>query len=188
MSNPDAEGAINSINEFTQYVKDHGTIAEGFRVDIDANADAIEAVEGRMDTAEGKITALETASATHALKTEVEAVAGRVTTVEGKVTTLEEEMDAVEGRAAALEGLVGDTSVDAQIDAAIEALKIGDYAKAADMTAAIDQHNTDKAALEAEIAKKADDSALAAIAKSGNVNDLIQTAGDVLVFDCGGAE
>ena len=188
MSNPDAEGAINSINEFTQYVKDHGTIAEGFRVDIDANADAIEAVEGRMDTAEGKITALETASATHALKTEVEAVAGRVTTVEGKVTTLEEEMDAVEGRAAALEGLVGDTSVDAQIDAAIEALKIGDYAKAADMTAAINQHNTDKAALEAEIAKKADDSALAAIAKSGNVNDLIQTAGDVLVFDCGGAE
>lgn len=34
MSNPDAEGAINSINEFTQYVKDHGEIAEGFRTDI----------------------------------------------------------------------------------------------------------------------------------------------------------
>lgn len=28
---------------------------------------------------------------------------------------------------------------------------------------------------------------LAAIAKTGNVNDLIQTAGDVLIFDCGGA-
>lgn len=37
MNNPDAEGAINSINEFTQYVKDHGTIADGFRADIDQN-------------------------------------------------------------------------------------------------------------------------------------------------------
>jgi hypothetical protein len=33
----------------------------------------------------------------------------------------------------------------------------------------------------------AKDADLAAIAKSGNVNDLIQTAGDVLVFDCGTA-
>ena len=32
---------------------------------------------------------------------------------------------------------------------------------------------------------KANDADLAAIAKTGNVNDLIQTAGDVLVFDCG---
>ena len=37
MNNPDAEGAINSINEFTQYVKDHGTIAEGMRTDINKN-------------------------------------------------------------------------------------------------------------------------------------------------------
>lgn len=47
MNNPDAEGAINSINEFTQYVADHGTIAEGFRTDIDKNKDDIAA----MDTA-----------------------------------------------------------------------------------------------------------------------------------------
>ena len=43
MSNPDAEGAINSINEFTQYVKDHGTIADGFRADIDKNKEDIAA-------------------------------------------------------------------------------------------------------------------------------------------------
>ena len=42
MNNPDTEGVINSINEFTQYIADHGEIAEGFRVDIDANAKAIE--------------------------------------------------------------------------------------------------------------------------------------------------
>lgn len=43
MNNPDAEGAINSINEFTQYVKEHGTIADGFRVDIDKNKEDIAA-------------------------------------------------------------------------------------------------------------------------------------------------
>lgn len=43
MNNPDAEGAINSINEFTQYVKDHGTIADGFRADIDKNKEDITA-------------------------------------------------------------------------------------------------------------------------------------------------
>ena len=70
MSNPDAEGAINSINEFTQYVKDHGTIADGMRTDINKNkediatnakavsdettrADAAEKVlAGRLDTLE----------------------------------------------------------------------------------------------------------------------------------------
>ena len=41
MNNPDTEGVINSINEFTQYIADHGEIAEGFRTDIDANAKAI---------------------------------------------------------------------------------------------------------------------------------------------------
>ena len=41
-NNPDTEGVINSINEFTQYITEHGEIAEGFRTDIDANAQAIE--------------------------------------------------------------------------------------------------------------------------------------------------
>lgn len=47
--------------------------AEIARAAEKANADDIDALEGRMDTAEGKITALEGASATHAVKTEVEA-------------------------------------------------------------------------------------------------------------------
>lgn len=37
LNNPDTEGVINSINEFTQYIADHGEIAEGFRTDIDQN-------------------------------------------------------------------------------------------------------------------------------------------------------
>ena len=72
----------------------------------------------------------------------------------------------------------------AQIEAAIEALKIGDYAKAADLTAAVNQHNTDKTALETAIGKKANDADLAAIAKTGSTDDLVQ--GELtLVFDCG---
>ena len=39
--------------------------------------------------------------------------------------------------------------------------------------------------LQTAIDAKANDSALAAIAKSGSVMDLVQNAGDVLIFDCG---
>ena len=41
------------------------------------------------------------------------------------------------------------------------------------------------AALASKINGKVDDSALAAIAKTGNINDLVQTSGDVLVLNCG---
>lgn len=86
---------------------------------------------------------------------------------------------------AALEGLVGTTAVATQItDAIAAALKIDGvdkYALATDLTAAIARI----AALETEIAKKANDADLAAIAKSGNVNDLIQTDDDYIIFNCG---
>lgn len=65
MNNPDAEGAINSINEFTQYVKDHGTIADGFRADIDKNKEDI--------ATNAKAIADETTRATEALAAEKEA-------------------------------------------------------------------------------------------------------------------
>ena len=41
------------------------------------------------------------------------------------------------------------------------------------------------AALASKINGKADDSTLAAIAKTGNINDLVQTSGEVLVLNCG---
>lgn len=63
MNNPDAEGAINSINEFTAYVTEHGAIADGFRTDIDKNkgdiaaevkraGEAEAALDGRLNTLE----------------------------------------------------------------------------------------------------------------------------------------
>ena len=50
---------------------------------------------------EARVADLETASATHALASDLTALAGRVTTVEGKVGTLETKMEAVEALAAA---------------------------------------------------------------------------------------
>ena len=98
MNNPDAEGAINSINEFTKYVEDHGTIADGFRADIDQNKEDIKAVEGRLGTAEGKISV-----------------------AEGKITTLEGQMGDAQGDIAALQAAIADGgSVDSAISEAIE--------------------------------------------------------------------
>lgn len=207
MNNPDTEGVINSINEFTQYIADHGEIADGFRADIDqnkediaANAKAIEDHEAL--AAETYATKDELAAEKLALQGEIDAdvkvVADRVTTLENDLNTettgLKARMTAAESDINALETKVGDETVAAQIEAAIEALKIGDYAKAADLTTAIAriaQNETDIAALEGrmdtaeeEIAKKANDADLAAIAKTGSTDDLIQ--GEMtIVFDCG---
>lgn len=218
MNNPDTEGVINSINEFTQYITDHGEIAEGFRTDIDANADAIEAIEadylkaadknelaGDITALEGRMDAAETAIGTKAAQADLETLAGRVSTVEGDLNTeatgLKARMTTAEADIDALEELVGDGNVSERINAAIEALKIGDYAKAADLTAAIERiakNETDIAdlqgrigtaegeidALQTEVAKKANDADLAAIAKTGSTDDLVQGS-LVLVFDCG---
>ncbi len=130
---------------------------------------------------ESRVGALETASATHALASDVTALTGRVGTLEGEMDTAQADIDALEDK-------VGKDTVAAQIEAAINALKIGDYAKAADLTAAVARIAQNEKDIEALEANKANDADLAAIAKSGNVNDLIQTTGDVIVFDCGSAE
>lgn len=54
----------------------------------------------------------------------------------------------------------------------------------------ISSHTTDAASMNSQINTNtanitALDNSLAAIAKTGNVNDLVQTSGDVLIFDCG---
>lgn len=117
MSNPDAEGAINSINEFTQYVKDHGEIAEGFRTDINKNKDDIAAEVKRAGEAEaaldGRLDVLEAINheayiaADAALKSELEgkialkADASVVTALDGAYKAADE---AIIARVAKLEG------------------------------------------------------------------------------------
>ena len=122
MNNPDAEGAINSINEFTQYVAEHGTIAEGMRTDINKNKDDIAAevtratgVESGLDT---RLQAVEAAVG------ESGSVAGDIADALAEAkgytdTEVKELADgAVADNAAAiadLEALVGDTEVATQI-------------------------------------------------------------------------
>jgi len=131
-----------------------------------------------------------------AVETAIGETGSVATAIEGAVTEAKGYTDAevkklaegaVADNAAAigeLEELVGTTAVSTQIENAIAALKIGDYAKAADLTAAIEQHAKDKKTLEDAIALKANDADLAAIAKTGSTDDLVQGT-QVLVFDCG---
>lgn len=136
MNNPDAEGAINSINEFTQYVADHGTIAEGFRTDIDKNktdiaaevkraGEAESALSGRLDTLEAidhdayvaADTALKNELTTEiGKKADASALTSAVETLEGADTEMSGRLDALEAKFGEGEGSVADLISDA-IDA-----------------------------------------------------------------------
>lgn len=193
MENPD--DTMNSINELVTWVNDHASDALEMGNQVTANKNAIATLNGNASTAGSVAKKIADAIAAenlsqYATDNDLKGVDDRLKVVEGDVNTattgLKARMTQAETDINALETKVGDKTVAKQIEDAINALKIGDYAKAADLTAAINQHNTDKAALEASIAKKADDSALAAIAKTGSTDDLVQGA-MTLVFDCGGA-
>ena len=112
-------------------------------------------------------------------------------TMQSNIVTLQNQLKGI----AAEEG-----SVKKYVDDAIAALNVGQYALAADLTALAGRVTTLEGEMEAaqtaiENLGKADetlqgnidalDESLAAIAKTGNVNDLVQTAGDVLIFNCG---
>lgn len=98
---------------------------------------------------------------------------------------LSNKVTANEGDIAALETLVGSTAVATQITNAItSALKVDGvdkYALATSLTAALARVS----ALETTIADKANDADLSAVAKSGNINDLVQSANDYVIFNCG---
>lgn len=157
MNNPDAEGAINSINEFTAYVTEHGTIAEGMRTDINKNKDDIaaevkrageaeSALSGRLDTLEA-INHEAYVAADTALKNELNAEIAKkanATDVAASVEALEGADSEMAGKIAALEakftgeGSVADMVADAKqeaIDAAAEdATAKADAAEAAAKT------------------------------------------------------
>ena len=136
MNNPDAEGAINSINEFTQYIADHGTIADGFRTDIDKNKDDIAAMDAAYKAADallaGRLDVLEAidhdayVDADTALKNELNAaiaLKADATALTAAVEALEAaDADQVE-RIADLEAKFGgaDGSVEDMIDEAKQA-------------------------------------------------------------------
>ena len=137
MNNPDAEGAINSINEFTQYVTEHGEIADGFRTDINKNKEDIAAEVNRAGEAEaalaGRLDTLEAIDheAYVAADTALENKLNAEIPKKADATALAEAVEALEGadagqveRIAALEAkFTGEDSVEDMVaDAKQEAI------------------------------------------------------------------
>lgn len=206
------------------------------------------ALKGRVSIVEGKVSTLVGSDASKSARTIAsEEVAKIVAGADTAYDTLKEIADwisshktdatAMNSAITALEGIVDGIGGDGEkatvveyVTDAIAALKIGDYAKAADLTAlagrvtilegkahthankalldtytqteadltdavakkhehsnktVLDGITSAKVAAWDKVSEKANNADLAAIAKTGNVNDLIQTSGDVLVFDCG---
>ena len=107
---------VDGVKDLIAYVDEHGATVKGLQDGIDANAEAIEGVAGRMTTAEGKITAVEGAVAT---KAEQSALNAAVEALEGADAGLDT-------RIKALESAVGESGsvaedIAAAKDAAIEA-------------------------------------------------------------------
>ena len=144
MNNPDAEEAINSINEFAAWVAEHGTIADGMRTDINKNKDDIAAMDTAYKAADteikGRLDVLEAidheayVAADTVLKNELNAeiakkavatdVAASVQALEAADTAMQGRLDAIEAQLGDGEGSVTDMIADAKqeaIDAAVAA-------------------------------------------------------------------
>ena len=130
MNNPETKDVIDSISEFTQYIADHGEIAEGFRTDINKNAEDIAAEVKRAGEAEtslsGRLDTLEAidheayVAADTALKTELTTEINKkadTTALEAAVQTLEGADAGQVSRIEALEAKfgTGEGNVDSKI-------------------------------------------------------------------------
>ena len=109
---------IDGVNDLINYVKEHGPEVTGMQEDIGENADAIAGVAGRMDTAEGKITAVEGAVATKAEKTYVDE---QVQALQGVDSGLDTRLKAIEDKFGGADGSVEDQIADAKAEAITEA-------------------------------------------------------------------
>lgn len=99
-----------SVEDMIGDAKQEAIEAAAADAETKANAakDAAIAKANELNTAmDGRVAAVEAASATHALASDLTALDGRVEVVEGKVSTLEGKMTAVEAKAAANETAIG---------------------------------------------------------------------------------
>ena len=182
------------------------------KADIDNLETRVTAVEGEVDTLIGDDTGKSVRTiANEELAAQLipEDAAESLNTLQEIAAWIQSHPDdasAMNSAIAALQAKVdtGDQTVSAYVTAAIAALNIGDYALASDLTALAGRMTTAEGEIDtlqgdlsdeiarATAAEQANATAisdledsLATIATTGNVNDLIQTEGDVLVFDCG---
>lgn len=169
MENPD--DTMNSINELVTWVSDHAEDALEMSNQVTANKNAIAKLNGTAEE-DGSVAKQVAAGVTEAkgyTDAEIKKLA------DGAVADNATDI-------AALEKLVGDTAVATQITDAIDgALMVGDGDAKTEKYALA----TALAATDVEVAKKANDADLKAVAKSGLIDDLSIGEGTVLVFDCG---
>ena len=101
---------------------DTGEQTGGITATVTEHGQKITALEGRADTLESDVDALETLVGTTSVASQIAAAVLVETNARTSAdTTMQGEIDAVEGRATALEGLVGTTAVATQISDAISA-------------------------------------------------------------------
>lgn len=162
-----------------------------------ARANADTALGGRID---GVVTRVETAEGT------IATAEGKITTLEGKVGTLETKVDTIEDTYATIAAMeAADATVKAIADradkqAADNKTTHENYVTSNDARVkAVEDKNDEQATAITNLGNnKADKSALEAVdgrvaAVEGNYvkianNQLVNQAGDVIIFDCGGAE
>ena len=184
--------AVDTLQEVLDLIKSGDDVATGLLKDVSDLKAADTTLQGNIDkkadqtTVDGiedRVEALEAKPFdTYATKTEVENVNKKFadyTTTTDLTTLLAGKEEA--GAAATAEQNAKDyadglnTTMSGRVDA-LEAIDHTKYALSSDLEAT----NT-------EVAKKANDADLAAIAKTGNVADLIQTENTYVLFNCGSA-
>lgn len=154
---------IDTLVEITNYIAN----------DKEGAAD----ISARLGALEGKVDVAKVSEAiTTAVKNETDRATAAEGELEGRIENLENAGYATTGEVATAKSEAIST---AAADATTKAGTAESNAKA--------YTNTEIGKVNTEVAKKANDADLKAIAKTGNVNDLVQTEGDVLVLFCGNA-
>lgn len=167
-----ADASYDTLKEIADWISSHKT-------DATAMNSAITALEGIVDGIGGdgeKATVVEyVTDAIAALKIGDYAKAADLTALAGRVTTLEGKAHTHSNKA------LLDTYTQTEVDLADAVAKKHEHTN----KTVLDGITAEKVTAWDKVSEKANDADLAAIAKTGNVNDLIQTTGDILVFNCG---
>ena len=167
-----ADTAYDTLKEIADWISSHKTDATAMNSAITALENIVDGIGGTGEKATvveyvtDAIAALKIGD--YAKAADLTALAGRVTTLEGKAHTH------------ANKALL-DTYTQTEVDLADAVAKKHEHSN----KTVLDGITSAKVAAWDKVSEKANSADLAAIAKTGNVNDLIQTSGDVLVFDCG---
>lgn len=172
----DAPEAYDTLKEISDWITSHSSDAAGMNSRITANAADIDALENLIGALpEG---AASTTIVAYITETVNAMGAGKVDKVTGKGLSTNDYTTAEKNKLAGV-------AAGAQVNV-IETVKVNGTALTPDANRAVDVAvPTGALASKDKVAESDLSFTLAAIAKSGNIADLKQSAGDVIIFDCG---